>query len=542
MMLPVRVAALFLGVAAGGLVVNTSLGPVEGNPAKSNQCASFYGIPYAAPPIGTNRFKPPQPGVPWHAPRGAYRVGKSCMQPFGDGALSLPPSIEHFAEKFLSRMGEDCLYLNVFTPQVHEKASLPVMVWIHGGSYLGGSGDYQTGFPIYDGHRFCRDGDVVLVSVNYRMGIFGFHTSDELLTTEGTAGNMGIQDQRAALQWVQANARAFGGDPNRVTIFGESAGGGSVVSHLSFEKSAPYFHAAIVESGGLWVRRMADAVDASDAAAKVAGCVGESNTLACLRKVPAYDLLHAQIKGGWGYPAGNYSSGPTADGHELPMGSVSRDVLRNGNFHAKPIMVGANRNESALFDCLSTPSSLSEAGFRQKLSDTLKKGHVNATQAELDHMVALYDAKLYGGSWKRAAIDMDTDVAFNCGSRFVLSANAKKGQPTYAYHLLHPWSPMKLYPCLGVPHATDVIFLFENVNPLLSKDEKDLGSRMLKYWTDFARNHKPSDSWPAYDAKAQQYLTLDVPADTPQANWHRDQCDAWDALQDKMGMSQTVVV
>merc|ERR1712039_925316 len=178
---------------------------------------------------------------------------------------------------------------------------------------------------------------------------------------------------------------------------------------------------------------------------------------------------------------------------------------------------------------MGTPYTLDEDGFRKQLASTLQKGHVNATPAQMDKFVALYNARVYAGSWKKAAIDFDTDAMFNCGSRTVLNENSKKGQPTFSYHLMHAWGPEQLYPCLGVPHATDVIFLFENI-PGLSKDEQALGKRMIKYWSDFAKNHKPSDSWPAYDVAKQQYLSLDVPDDTALANWHRDQCDMIDEI------------
>merc|ERR1719487_1263868 len=172
-------------------------------------------------------------------------------------------------------MDEDCLFLNVFTPKVKEVArgeGLPVMVWFHGGSYLGGSGDKQSGIPFYDGHEMCKTGDVVVVTVNYRLGIFGFFANGELLKEEGTAGNMGIQDQRAALKWVQANAHQFGGDPDRVTIFGESAGAGSVATHLVSSRSAPLFAAGIMESGGLWLQTLEESITRSSSLAQAVGC------------------------------------------------------------------------------------------------------------------------------------------------------------------------------------------------------------------------------------------------------------------------------
>ena len=154
--------------------VNTSLGPVLGTARAPGECVSFYGVPYAAPPIGANRFKPPQPATPWDTPRTAFDVPDSCLQTFGDGSINLPEKLEEVLEKLhlgMGPMSEDCLYANVFAPpHAIGNASLPVMVWFHGGSYLGGSGDEQSGFPFYDGRHLCLAGDVIVVTVNYRLG------------------------------------------------------------------------------------------------------------------------------------------------------------------------------------------------------------------------------------------------------------------------------------------------------------------------------------------------------------------------------------
>ena len=191
------------------VVVETTLGPVEGNAAPSGEmCASFYGIPYAAAPIGSARFQPPRAAKPWADTKKAFTVGPSCLQTFGDSMLHLPLSVEEILEKYHigeEVMDEDCLYLNVFSPSVPTETKKteklkPIMIWFHGGSYMGGSGDMQSGIPMYDGKHICAEGrdeqaetGTVVVTVNYRLGIFGFYASEELRKEGGTAGNMGIQ-------------------------------------------------------------------------------------------------------------------------------------------------------------------------------------------------------------------------------------------------------------------------------------------------------------------------------------------------------------
>src|ERR1700736_5993278 len=209
-------------------VVRTSQGAVRGRTAEG--VAIFKGIPYAAPPSGAYRFRPPQPAEPWDGVRDALNYGPTVTKP-----PYFPPFDVLLPEPAIA--GEDCLNLNIWTPDPG-KAGLPVMVWIHGGAFANGTGAIAT----YDGSRFARDG-VVCVTINYRLGVDGF-----LFLGDGTA-NFGLLDQVAALQWVQENIRAFGGDPARVTIFGESAGAFSVATLLSMPRAKGLFQRAIAQSG-----------------------------------------------------------------------------------------------------------------------------------------------------------------------------------------------------------------------------------------------------------------------------------------------------
>lgn len=272
----------------------------------------------------------------------------------------------------------------------------------------------------------------------HSLGIFGFLAHDGLLAEEGTAGNMGLQDQRAALEWVAANAARFGGDPSRVTIFGESAGAGDTAVHLSAARSAHLFTAGIMQSGGLWVSSYNESRAHSARVVDEVGCGGggggggnSSSGLACLRDLPAEKLLLGQRKAGWS------GTNPCADGYEYPLNTTQREVFRSGAFAAKPMMVGTNQNESALFDCGTAEARavVDAASFRTVVAAELG---LQSSSPQVQRVAELYDADaLYGGDWRRAFIDLNTDTNFYCDSRAVLDATAAKGQPAWQYRLAH---------------------------------------------------------------------------------------------------------
>merc|ERR1719201_367531 len=525
------------------VIVNTTLGPVEGAPSTEKSCAAFYGLPYAAPPIKDLRFRPPQTKSPWTKPRPAFAkkyIGKSCLQNFGDSFLDLPLWLEEILEKThvgMEPMDEDCLYLNVFSPLSSGDSSVappqlrPVMVWFHGGSYMGGSGYYQGGMTFYDGHALCKEGDgTVIVTVNYRLNAFGFWAHGDLLSESGTAGNMGIQDQRAALEWVQKNARSFGGDPSRVTIFGESAGGSSVVPHLTTHRSAPLFSAAIVQSGGMWMEQWAHCEAQGEALVRAVDCdsAAAGKTADCMRQVNAEKILHAVLKLKW------TMVNPCADGYEYPMNTTQTAVLRSAARVRKPVMVGTNMNESSIFLCGHnvTKHVNSEASFRQAVTTFPDLSHIATNSSAMDSIARLYDApSRYGGSWQRAFIDVRTDTRFFCDSRIVL--DTQETQPAFAYRLDHTMSFFSVDRCWGVPHTSDLFFLFGCFDYALTKDEKALGARMRSTWTAFAANHS-APTWPAYTKATRPFAMLDTssgPAPPVGTQWKQEQCDLLDAVR-----------
>src|SRR5579859_4409534 len=292
----VAIVLLGLSVSVAGQV-KTDAGSVEGSPSADGKVQIFKGIPYAAPPIGALRWKEPQPVASWKGVRKATEYGARCMQGnvFGDMVFrDAGPS-------------EDCLYLNVWTPNTSADAKLPVMVWIYGGGFQAGA----TSEPRQDGEALAHRG-VVIVSMNYRLGIFGFFSHPELTkeSDRHASGNYAFMDQVAALQWVQKNIAAFGGDPRCVTVFGDSAGAASLSNLMGSPQARGMFQRAIAESGawiGLSVNPMRKLADAEQAGLKTAESLG-AKTLAELRAKTADDLMKAGRGGG-----------PVIDGWFLPQ-------------------------------------------------------------------------------------------------------------------------------------------------------------------------------------------------------------------------------
>ncbi|MGN9793234.1 carboxylesterase/lipase family protein [Streptomyces sp. OZ13] len=308
--------------AAEGPVVTTRYGQVRG---KAGQTANSYlGIPYAAPPVGSQRWKPPSPPGRWPGVRAATTPGNPCMQgaassPWGDLAGPGTPS-------------EDCLYLNVHTPAQRALHKRPVMVWIHGGGFTVGSGTF------YDGSNLAAKGDVVDVTFNYRLGAFGYLAHPGLAeeSPQGISGNYGLLDQQAALRWVRDNIAAFGGDPDNVTVFGESAGGGSVCQHLVSPRAIGLFHRAVAQSGcGFPLPTQESQQDRGATWANSLGCAD----VACLRTRPADQVLGASLN-----PTARWA--PNVDGKVLPLQVT--DALERGRFHRVPVLQGTTADEGRL--------------------------------------------------------------------------------------------------------------------------------------------------------------------------------------------------
>ena len=291
---------------AGGrllpLVVRTDHGLVRG--LRQHGAREFLGIPYAAPPTGADAWRPPQPFPPWQGVRAATKPGHDCAQT-GSLATGVPST----------SLFENCLFLNVYTPPRAAGRPLPVMVWIHGGGFTGGAG------RIYDGAVLAAKRHVIVVTINYRLSAFGFLALPSLdaESPDNSSGNYGLMDQQAAMRWVQGNAFAFGGDPGKVTIFGESAGGASVCANMASPTALGLFSHAIAESGCIFPTPGKKAAERQGTAlAKSLGCTSAATAAACMRTKPVAAILKAE-------PSAELSWGPVSGGFTLPL-SPQRDV------------------------------------------------------------------------------------------------------------------------------------------------------------------------------------------------------------------------
>ncbi len=504
--------------ACGGdgdeLTITIDTGKVEG--AKTGDVRHFMGIPYAAPPLGGLRFRTPQPAEPWSDVRLAVEPGSMCPQTLSPGG----PSND-----------EDCLYLNVWTPSgAHD---LPVMVWLHGGAFLYGSGSDRY----YDGSKLAARG-VVIVTINYRLGPFGF-LAHPALTVEDpaypTSGNYGLEDQRAALAWVQRNIAAFGGDPDHVTLFGESAGGFSTCVHYLSNRTHGLFEAAISESGLCGMPDFAPLHATAEAqGVKLAtelGCPGtDGAAAACLRAKSVDELMAAtktpeipdQLPGGLAYQTEVLPNViPNVDGVviEKPL----REALLAGAYEPRPMVLGTTRDEGTMFlSSISAKEITNETEYRDALARRFP--------ASVDAIAARYPLSAFA-SPNAALAEVTGDAFFVCPTRFAARTLAQGGVPTYRYVFAHPLAN-PILPDLGVFHSSELPFVFGNDNfPLGRIDAPSLVDTVQAYWTQFGKtsdpNHTGATPWPTYAAN--ETFVIDS-APTTAAGYKDDACDFWDAL------------
>ena len=497
------------------LLVNTDKGAVQGMSAGAARL--FLGIPYAAPPIGPLRWKPPQPAAAWTTPRDGSIKGATAM--------TAPCTQFDVFGNFNPMSSEDCLYVNVWAPlPVTSKA--PVMVFIHGGGFTSGSG----GDPTYDGTHLASTQGVVVVTMNYRLGPLGFLGHSGLAaedTTHPWAGNYGLEDQRAALQWVQTNAAAFGGDPANVTIFGESAGGFSVCFHMLSPASKGLFARAIVESGSCAIP-VPDAAAGNAQATRLAtalGCSGsDSAQLTCMRGKSAKDVVSIlPLKPEILFGAGEQWS-PIAEGHDVPGQPIA--LLKSGTFTKVPLLIGTNHDEGAIFFLFGGKIS-TDAQYKTALEQTY-------TTAGGDSIYAKYPSASFA-SPQKALETVIADATFVCPARRLARASAAATQPTFRYEFER--APTTMVGNLGSTHSMELPFVFGNVyigfDPTVDPNDKLVANAMQAAWAKFAASGSPSVTggftWPAYDTMSETYAILDAPLSTG-TKLHNDVCDYWDTL------------
>jgi len=475
---------------------------------------SFKGVPFAAPPVGDLRWKAPQPVIAWQGVRAADSFGAECPQsPYAAGSMYFSPP---------QKQSEDCLFLNVWTAG-NQGEKRPVMVWIHGGAWTRGSGS----IPAYDGTAFAKKG-VVLITVNYRLGPLGFLAHSEL-TAESpnhSSGNYGVLDQIAALKWVQKNIAAFGGDPTKVTIFGESAGSWSVNALIASPLAKGLFRGAIGESGGVFQpgtflkenregRPSAEIIGAAFAKATGANSIKEFRAVSVEKIV---DIFNNDPQGR------RFQTQTAVDGWVLP--DEVRNIFAQGKQNDVNVIVGSNANEMT--------SLVAEALVPKKMEDYRKRVEAQYGQniKEFDAAYPVHNDEeirdVYLGSFR--------DSIFTWQMRTWARMTSTGHSKAYLYFFSHA-PPNRNRKMLGAYHASEIAYVFNNLNrqnEMLQDMDFKLADMMNSYWVDFATTGDPNGKglpkWPAYDRDAENYIDF---GDTVQSHNHllKAQADFQDLIQ-----------
>jgi para-nitrobenzyl esterase len=470
-------------------VVDTTSGSLEGRTEGALQV--FRGIPFAAPPVGDLRLRAPQPVQPWTGVRPAAEFG--CWAPQSAPATSLSGQAP-------GTQAEDCLSLNVWTPAA-DGARRPVMVWIHGGGFIGGSGAMN----LYAGAPLAARGDVVVVTANYRLGILGFLASADLADADAgnASGNWGLLDQVAALRWIRDNIAGFGGDPDNVTVFGESAGGMSVSDLLAMPSAKGLFRRAIVQSGP------PNAVSLDRAEAITAKLVAELGvtSAAALRDLPTQALLDAQAK----LVAERRTEGlpllPVVDEVSIPV--APQRAIAGGVAREIALLIGTNRDEAKMFMVADPKNRDADEGVLHRRIEAIFRANdiVLSPDDVIDGYRAARESRGQSTSPRELWSAIDSDRMFRIGS--IRAAESQSGF-TSTYMYLFDWESPAMGGALGACHALELPFVFGTLHdPGIDKfagsgpDATRLSEQMMDAWLAFARNGDPNTDaapqWPTYD-------------------------------------------
>jgi len=473
----------------------------------------FEGIPYAAPPVGPLRWQPPLPRARWEGVRDATKPGLRCIQ---DTEVDF---------SFGRPSGEDCLSLNVWAPAgATPTTRRPVMVWIHGGGFRNGSAD------AYDARWLTTQGDIVVVTINYRLGALGF-LADPALAPNGDVGNYGLADQQAALRWVRDNIANFGGDPAKVTIAGESAGAMSVCDHLVAPGSAGLFRAAVLQSGPCQAqadRLTAERVSADYAVGK--GCRDPAQVAQCLRALPTSRLQNAPM---YVHIGADKLTGPVTGTELLPVDPMT--ALAHGEGARVPVLIGSNRDEFALFLAMQYLKEGALGPYRQLLADTFG--------SDAPAVAVHYPLDRYGGNTGAAYSAAVTDGVFACPIDRIAAGMPHRG-PVYAYEFNDRTAPapdpLRRAPFpVGASHSLELRYLFDvGGAPPLNPAQRKLSDQMVAYWSQFVKTGAPDvpglPQWPQFGGAPSTGLRMSLQTGALSITTDfttRHQCPFWSSVK-----------
>ncbi|KAH8703436.1 carboxylesterase family protein [Talaromyces proteolyticus] len=527
-------------------IIPTTNGPIRG--FVSDGMRQFLGIPYASPPTGELRWRPPVAPIAWEEPLESVSFGNVCAQH--------TPSFPGFGHTSYT---EDCLYLNVFTPahsrrEPEGSKKLPVMAFIHGGGFSSGaSNDYN---PI----RLVNDGNVVFVSLNYRVNIFGFFSHPAINAEDHPSGNYGILDQQFALTWIQRNIEVFGGDATNVTIFGESAGGASVMAHMVSPGSIGLFHKVIIQSGGSPPTMPFPTIESLEkqgiGLASAAGC--KEQIPRQLRLIATKDIMAADALPDDTFGLGKFPFGLMEDGEVVPKSL--REKFSTGQFSRVPMIIGVNRDEFSWFQAmieLRSGKVVSADFYPQILTDTidlLNTLHLNGVIVPSDaisQVLELYPAGSHPSASRALAAAIGDAGLISTAGRRTTRVMAQHVTEVYAYEFDVPDSPSP-WPEVSFPYGSAHTIELQYLFPLfrggsgkaqpLTDSQQQLARQMVHYWTTFAHRGTPNfvdDSakrvspshWLAYKAKDDNIMLLCTPTPHMTNEWGvRHNSDFWDSF------------
>ncbi|XP_044839383.1 acetylcholinesterase-like [Mauremys mutica] len=519
--LPCLLLLSLLGPSSGsdedGTVVLTTSGPIRGKrlPAGSGTVTAFLGIPYAEPPVGALRFQKPLPHQPWSHVLETTSFGNACHQP----PFSNYP--DTYVWKSKMPQSEDCLFLNIWVPHPRPRELAPVLVWIHGMAFAFGA----ASLDVYDGRFLAATENVIVASMNYRLGALGF-----LSLPPAAPGNAGLWDQRLALHWLWDNMAAFGGDPARLMLFGQCTGGSSVGFHLLSPGSRPLFTRAVLQSGAptaQWVwSSLEEAQKRGQRLGQLLGCTDSDDTalVGCLQGKAAGEFPKYEFSILRGKKQLGFSFVPTADGDFLP--DTPPRLLQAKQSQPMPILTGINADEGSYIVIYTVSSfnlkNASSIGW-EELLQAVRMIVPEAPEEAIRALAQQYSQEGQGQGEARYRWAMDQilgDYFVVCPVAEMARRAVETGSPVYAYDFAHRSSGLSTPEWTAVPHGAELPYLFGTLasvggaNHTHTEAEAGLSRRVMRYWAEFARSGIPTgveskrEKWPLYDPIKQNFFRI----------------------------------